>query len=346
MSNGHPPFHPKYIFAHKKASDYPLYAELRERYPHASFEEFEGDHRRVPQLQGVRSERFLKTKTDTLILAVRGVREAISENANKANSDFIFAGIGYGCLFGCAYCYTNLNKLWHMNVAPLTLYANIDEILKYLIDHQRRQGRQVLYDFSCNNDSIAEGAFFSSTSKTVETIAKTENAHGICTTKATNIEYLLNLNHNGRITIKITLAPPIQIRRFEFLTGSLDERMIALNRLKEAGYNVGINFSPIVLKENWLEDYTDLFRFIDANLIDAAKENLIGEAFFYTHRKVLQEKLSVFKKQFAVLHNPNEYPTKPKRMGVHHYRDLNKSIEEFKMNLEQYLPYFQLRYIF
>jgi hypothetical protein len=69
------------------------------------------------------------------------------------------------------------------------------------------------------------------------------------------------------------------------------------------------------LRDNWMEECIDLFRFIDAKLTHPAKENLVGEAFFYTHRKVLPEKLSVFKKQFAVLYNPNAYPTKPKRMG-------------------------------
>jgi DNA repair photolyase len=285
-------------------------------------------------------------KRDALILAVRGVYPAVSRNVNPDNSDFIFAGIGFGCLFACAYCYTNLNKMWHLNVAPFTLYANIDETLKYLGDHQRQQSRQVWYDFSCNNDSIAEGAFFSSTAKMIETIAQTENAFGICTTKATNIDYLLNLNHNGKTTIKLTLAPPRQINRFEYFTGSLTERIDALNRLKNAGYNVGINFSPIVLRANWLEDYTDLFRYIDANLTNAAKENLVGEAFFYTHRKVLVKKLPVFRRQFSVLHNPNEYPTKPKRMGVHHYRNLKKPIEDFREALEKYVPYFHLRYIF
>jgi DNA repair photolyase len=180
----------------------------------------------------------------------------------------------------------------------------------------------------------------------IEAIAKMENAQGICTTKATNIDYLLNLNHNGKITIKITLAPPRQIEQFEYFTGTLEERIDALNRLKEAGYNVGINFSPLVLRENWLEEYIDHFKFIDANLTDAAKENLIGETFFYTHRKVLAEKLPMFKKQYAVLHNPDEYPTKPKRLRVHHYRGLEKPIDDLTANLEKYLPYFQMRYIF
>ena len=309
MKNGFPPFDPKYVFVQKKAKEYPLYTELRERFPAATYEEFEGDHRKVPQLQDIPPERYLKTKTDTLILAARGVKESISANANKANSDFIFAGIGWGCLFGCAYCYTNLNKLWHLNVAPYTLYANIDETLEALVKHQSEQGEKVTYDFSCNNDSIAEGAFFSSTAKMIGTIANTEHAHGICTTKATNIDYLLDLNHHSKITIKVTFAPPYQIENFEFFTGDVDGRVSALNELKKAGYNVGINFAPLILRGNWLDDYIELFRFIDKNLIDEAKENLIGEAFFYTHRKVLAGKLPMFRKQFAVLHNPDEYPT-------------------------------------
>ena len=341
-----PPFNPKFIFVQKKAKHYPLYGEVRERFPNANFEEFEGDHRKVEQLKVVKATRFLKSKRDTLILAVRGVKDSITENPNGKNSDFIFAGIGFGCLFGCAYCYTNLNKLSWLNVAPYTLYANFNECLGLFREHQKAQTRPVLYDFSCNNDSIAEGAFFSSTAKLIEAIGQSENANGICTTKATNVDYLLNLAHNSKTTIKITVAPPRQIRAFEYYTGGVGDRVRAVNELKKAGYGVGLNFSPLVLRKDWLAQYIELFQFIDANLTDEAKDGLIGEAFFYTHRKILPKKLPMFRKQFEILHNPDEYPTKPKKMGVHHYRNLEGPIEDFKEGLKKYLPYFQLRYIF
>ena len=341
-----PPFNPRHIFVQEKAKAYPLYDEVRNLFPDAAYYDFKGDHRKVEQLNAVRPELFLKAKTDTLILAARGVRDSITENSNQGNSDFIFAGIGYGCMFGCAYCYTNMRKLYHLNVAPYTLYVNFDKCLDRLKWHQGQQGKPVLYDFSCNNDSVAEGAFFSSTARLIEEIGKCENAYGICTTKATDIDYLLDLAHNSRTTIKVTMAPPRQIRNFEFFTGGLEDRIRAVNRLKDAGYNVGLNFSPLVLRNGWLEDYVELFRVIDANLTNEAKDGLIGDAFFYTHRNFLVEKLPVFKRQFGILHNPDEFPTIPKGKGVHRYRDLEEPINAFKLKLAKYLPYFQLRYIF
>ena len=53
MRNGHPPFRPKLILVQKGAEAYPLYDELRERYPEAKFEAFKGDYRKIPRLQGI-----------------------------------------------------------------------------------------------------------------------------------------------------------------------------------------------------------------------------------------------------------------------------------------------------
>ena len=345
MRNGHPPFDPKRIFVQKKAREYPLYAEVRERYPLATFEEFEGDHRQIPHLTNETPERFLKTKRDTLILAARGLSGSIIENPVQGASDFMFNALGSGCLFGCVYCYTNLYKLmWH-RVAPLTLWANFDELLDHLVQHQKEQGKKVSYEFSCNNDSIAEGNFFSSTAKFIETIAQTENAWGICDTKATNVDYLLDLNHNNRITILMTVSPPYIIKNFEYFTGPLEDRIHALNKLKKAGYSIGVSFSPIILRDNWLEDYVELFRYIDDHLIEDAKEDLIGEAFFYAHRPILEQRLPMFAKHFGILCNKEKYALVPKGKGVFRYRELDGPIESFRTSLQETLPYLELQYI-
>ena len=341
-----PPFNPKRIFVQNKAKAYPLYDELRERFPGAIFQEFEGDHRKIPELmaEGLESS-FLKTKTDTLILAKRTVPGSILKNPVQGASDFMFNGLGWGCLFGCVYCYTNLYRmLWH-KVSPLTLWANFDDLLANLVKHQDRRNGKTTYEFSCNNDSIAEGNFFSSTAKFIRAVAKTKNAYGICDTKATDVGYLLDLDHNERISILMTLNPQFVIKKFEFFTGSVASRVQAMNKLADAGYRVGITFSPIIMRENWLEDYIELFRYIDKNLIDKAKPGLFGQAFFYSHRPFMVKKLPVFKSKFEILHDKEKFPVMPKGKGVFRYRDLEAPIESFKNSIQENLPYLNLEYI-
>jgi len=143
--------------------------------------------------------------------------------------------------------------------------------------------------------------------------------------------------------------PPFIVKRFEYFTGDIEARISALNKLKDAGYNVGISFAPIILREHWLDDCIDLFKYIDERLTEKAKENLIGDAFFYSHRIESLEKLPLFRKAFDILYNPEKYPfeLKPSKEKeiVYRYRNLNQPIESFEEILRKYLPYLTLRYI-
>jgi len=87
------------------------------------------------------------------------------------------------------------------------------------------------------------------------------------------------LGGNNKITIEVTLNPPFVIKNFELFTGDRDERVSAINKLKDAGYNVGITFAPLILRENWMDDYIELFKYIDDHLTEKAKENLKGPEF-------------------------------------------------------------------
>ena len=42
-------------------------------------------------------------------------------------------------------------------------------------------------------------------------------------------------------------------------TSPIKERIAAVNDFVAAGYEVHLNFSPVVLYEGWLDDYAELF---------------------------------------------------------------------------------------
>jgi hypothetical protein len=56
-----------------------------------------------------------------------------------------------------------------------------------------------------------------------------------------------------------------------------------------AGYEVHLNFSPVIVYDGWERDYQRLFEQVDDALSPAAKEQLRAEIIFLTHNKQLHE---------------------------------------------------------
>lgn len=58
----------------------------------------------------------------------------------------------------------------------------------------------------------------------------------------------------------------------------------------EAGYEVHLNFSPVIYYPDWQADYQELFEQIDDVLSPQAKQQLQAEIIFLTHNENLHER--------------------------------------------------------
>ena len=89
------------------------------------------------------------------------------------------------------------------------------------------------------------------------------------------------------------MNPEEIINRVEFGTSRLDNRIKAINKLKEAGYKVGILIAPIILVDNWKELYEELIKKLSQELSDKVKKDAIFELIFmtysYVHKMINQE---------------------------------------------------------
>ena len=76
-------------------------------------------------------------------------------------------------------------------------------------------------------------------------------------------------------------------------TSPLKNRVEAINKLKEAGYPVGILIAPVVLVDNWKEKYEELVKYLQENLSDEVKKDVFFEIIFmtysYVHNAINQE---------------------------------------------------------
>lgn len=69
----------------------------------------------------------------------------------------------------------------------------------------------------------------------------------------------------------------------------VEDRIAAANDFVEAGYEVNVNFGPVIVKEGRQRDYIELFGMLDATLSQAAQAELAAEVIFLTRSEELRE---------------------------------------------------------
>lgn len=121
--------------------------------------------------------------------------------------------------------------------------------------------------------------------------------------------------------------------------------MQAINKLKSAGYKIGILIAPVVMIYNWKEEYEDLIKYLQDNLSDEVKKDVFFEVIFmtysYVHRMINQDAFP----NAINLYNP-ELMTGRGR-GKYMYKNyLRKEGEEFfRKKLKKYFPENEIIYI-
>jgi hypothetical protein len=110
--------------------------------------------------------------------------------------------------------------------------------------------------------------------------------------------------------------------------------------LQSLGWEVHINFSPVIVKESEKKKYINLFKQID--IIVQNKDNVKCEVIFLTSHK---NSLSISPEINNLMQDSNEIKNS---MGVMRYPLSKKKIytKSFRQLINKYLPWCEIRYIF
>jgi spore photoproduct lyase len=87
----------------------------------------------------------------------------------------------------------------------------------------------------------------------------------------------------------MSLMPPALAKLLDVRTSPVAERIAAIPELHRVGYEVHLNFSPVVLREGREADWGALFEELDDNLPAAVKDQLAAEIIMLTHNRQLHE---------------------------------------------------------
>ena len=326
-----------------------------ERFPGARIHEVTS-HWNIPHLHGNEgsASHWNQIKRSVLIL---GIKKSISTRPNSRSSHFVAPSLANGCAMSCIYCYVPRRKGY---ANPITIFVNIEQILRHLERHAGKQGmkfdldqiddRYWVYDIGENSDCSVDAMLSNNVRDTIELFKKLPNAKASFATKYVNDE-LLGYDPKRKARIRFSLMPEKISRILDVRTSSVSERIRAISRFVSAGWEVHINFSPVVFYENWLQDYDLLFEEINDSLTDEAKHQLKSEVIFLTHNEKLHEvNLQWHPKGESIIWRPELQETKYSQTGgrnLRYKRNLKPQfIMEFKELLSLRLPYCRIRYIF
>lgn len=286
-------------------------------------------------------------------------RKSMIVRYSGRSSDYISPSFGFGCLYKCHYCYLR-RKL----PKGLTIANNPEEILdvinRYtLFDAQiddrivkpnQTDDKYITWDLSCNEDFALHHKYHN-WERIFTFFRDHSSAKATLATKYIPTAFL-DFNPQKKVRIRFSLSPQNISSILEPNTTKIIDRIKAVNDFIKAGYDVHLNFSPVVVTKTWTQDYIKLFKLVDNLIEDEYKSQVKCEVIFLTHNKDMH--LSNLNKSFTdaetLLWTPNIQENKTSQYGgknIRYKRNLkNKYIENFKIIHNKYISWCKIRYIF
>ena len=277
----------------------------------------------------------------------------LSIKPSGRSTDFILPSLLFGCGYQCLYCYCKR----HVNDG-LIISKNTTQILSEVNSHawfdntkkpNQTHAQYITYDVGCNSDMALHMKHWEW--KTVFDFFKDHPiAMGSFATKYVNPK-LLEYNPEKKIRIRFSLMPQKYADILEPKTSKIIDRIKAINTFIEAGYDVHVNFSPVIVQDDWLYQYKLLFESVDENVNSEYKDQVKAEVIFLTHNANKHEiNLQVDPEGEKLLWNPSIQEDKISQFGgknIRYKRGLKSSyIENFKKLHDSIIPWNTIRYIF
>ncbi len=343
------------IYLEPAVTEFERGREILARYPDVERVEVPS-HWKIPSLHGNEgnADDWLRIKRNYLVL---GIKKALAFRPNGRSAHFIAPSVSNGCAMSCAYCYVPRRKGF---ANPISIFVNIEKTCAALQRHAARQGRlpapdQIddaswVYDIGENGDLSVDAAICDNVRDLVSTFRDLPNAKGSFATKYVNRD-LLDYDPQGRTRVRFSLMPDKVSKIVDVRTSAIADRIAAVDDFVRAGYEVHLNFSPVIVYDGWEQDWRELFEAVDAVVSPAAKEQLKAEIIFLTHNRQLHEvNMAWHPRAEDYLWTPETQQLKYSQGGMWNLRYKvawkQKWLARFQEVLADVMPYCGVRYAF
>jgi len=281
-------------------------------------------------------------------------RKAMIIRPSGRSSDYITPSFGHGCLFNCTYCYMRRHIKSGVSIAEntqdiLDAITNHSWALKWPKEPNQTHSEYYTYDFSCNEDFVLH-AKYHDWEKIFDYFVNDDKILGTAATKFVN-KKLLSYDAKRKVRIRFSLMPQSISSILEPGTSKIIDRIEAINEFYDAGYDVHVNYSPIVVYQDTKKDYIELFKLVDKYVDDAIKDKVKAECIFLTHNEDMH-KYNVENNVSGedLLWKPEVQEYKTSQYGGknirYNYQVKDVWINAFLKRHNSILPWQEIRYIF
>jgi len=264
------------------------------------------------------------------------------DNNNSANC--IAPNLIYGCFGGCVdtYCYMS-----RYNGKRVFVNTNVDDIFESVVKWEegftkvpdQQDPKYTMVDVACNTDLVLMQKHLPE--PLIDYLKRYDDHPQLNSTMATKYPKLLKLdvNHfNKKPRVRVSLMPQRFADVLEPKMQKVADRIPEINRLKDLGWEVHVNYSPLVFYKKWKEDYSELFKMVK----DIAGVNKCEVIALTNHANQMARSSDQAKELMSL-----SYEVK-NSSGVMRYPLKHKTrlLEEFKELYSQYFDLDTIRYIF
>jgi len=249
------------IYVETDVADHPRTRSILARYPKARVIECAGYqavfNRRQQnfRVQKARPALILAQKKGQLLYPVPG-----SQNLG-APHNYYFSHL-LNCPFDCRYCF--LQGMF--SSANYVLFVNYEDFVAEIADVCARHRGPVHIFSGYDCDSLALEPLTGFAAHFVETFSVINNAVLELRTKSIQVRSLLASPPHENCVVAMSLAPDIVTEHLEHGAPSLADRLRALRRLQEHGWQVGLRFDPMIPLRDNTREYDNFFSRVFAEL--------------------------------------------------------------------------------
>ena len=264
------------------------------------------------------------------------------DNNNSANC--IAPNLIYGCFGGCVdtYCYMS-----RYNGKRVFVNSNVDDIFESVVKWEegftkvpdQQDPKYTMVDIACNTDLVLMQKHLPE--PLIDYLKRYDNHPTLNSTMATKYPSLLKLDvkkFNKKPRVRVSLMPQRFADVLEPKMQKVADRIPEINRLKDLGWEVHVNYSPLVFYKKWKQDYSELFKMVK----DIAGVNKCEVIALTNHANQMARSSDQAKELMSL-----SYEVK-NSSGVMRYPLKHKTrlLEEFKELYSQYFDLDTIRYIF
>lgn len=263
-------------------------------------------------------------------------------NDNSANC--IAPNVIYGCFGGCVntYCYMSRN-----NNTRVYVNTNVDDIFNSVVEWEKSYTKipdqqdpvYTMVDVSCNSDLVLMQKHMPE--PLLNYLKRYDDHPRLNSTMATKYPSLLELNvthFNKKPRVRVSLMPQEYSDVLEPKMQKISSRIQDINRLKDLGWEVHINFSPLIFYLNWKEYYYNLFKEVKEVVGEHKCEVIALTNHARQMEKATEESKEIMKYSSEIKNSS----------GIMRYPLIHKTklIEEFKKIYSEFFNLANIRYIF